>query len=207
MTITRCCAFVALVWMLDASAAEAQCSYSVSPLTIASPSTTGSRTITVITGTQCTWSATSTVPWITVTSGTNGQGIGSVTFVLEENQSPTARTGMVLIAGQTVTVTQEASSCTYAVTPTSFSVGALSTSRTLSVTAGTQCRWTASSTVTWMTITSPGAGTGVSAVSFSVAANTGATRTGTLTVAGQPVTVLQAGTPPPVAPDNVRIVR
>jgi Putative binding domain, N-terminal len=205
MTLTRCGAFVALIWILDASAAEAQCSYSVSPTTVASPSTTGTRTITVITGTQCTWSAASTVPWITVTSGSGGQGIGSVTFVLAENQSSTARTGMVLVAGQTVTVTQEASSCTYAVTPASFSVSAVSTSRTLSVTTGTLCQWSAISTVTWMTITNPGAGTGVSAVTFSIDANTGLARTGTLTVAGQPVTVLQAGTLP--QPSNLRIVR
>ena len=210
MTISRCCAFVALVWILDASAAEAQCTYSVSPTTIGSPSTPGSRTVTVITGTQCTWSAVSTAPWITVTSGATGQGIGSVTFVLAENQTASARTGTVTVAGQTVTVTQEASSCTYTVTPTSFAVGTLGTSRTLSVTSGTSCKWSAASTVTWITITNAGSGSGMSAVTFSVAANTAqGTRTGTLNVAGQSVTVLQAGTstPPPSIPGNLHVVR
>jgi hypothetical protein len=45
-------------------------------------------------------------------------------------------------------------------------------------------------------------------VSFTVAASTATTqRTGTLTVAGQTVTVTQAGVTPPAAPSNLRIIR
>ncbi|MGA2436262.1 MAG: BACON domain-containing carbohydrate-binding protein, partial [Bryobacteraceae bacterium] len=45
--------------------------------------------------------------------------------------------------------------------------------------------WTASTTDSWITITGGASGTGSGTVSFSVQANTGAARTGTITVGGQ----------------------
>ena len=211
MTVSRCCTFVAVIWMLDASVAEAQCSYTVTPTTIAAASTSGTRTVSIVTGTQCSWTATTTDSWITVTSGATGQGMGNVTFLVAANGTGSARTGTLTVAGKTVTVTQAANSCTYSVTPSSFSIDALSTSRTLSVTAGTQCTWSATTTETWITITNPGSGIGISPVTFSVTANgASAQRVGTLTVAGQTVTVTQAGTSggtPPTPPTNLRVVR
>jgi hypothetical protein len=135
-----------------------------------------------------------------------------VNFRVAANPTSSVRTGTLLVAGQILTVTQAAGSCTYSVSPTSFAIDPLSTSRTLSVVTGTQCTWGASTVETWITITNPGAGVGISSVTFSVTANGAATqRVGTLTVAGQAVTVTQAGdpgaTPPPPPPSNLRIVR
>ena len=48
------------------------------------------------------------------------------------------------------------------------------------------------SNASWMTVTSGASGSGPGTVAFSVAANTGAARTGTLTIAGQTFTVTQA---------------
>ena len=212
MTIPRCCAFVALFGILDASPASAQCSYTVSQTTFSAPSTGGVQSTSVITGTQCSWTATTSDSWITVTNGTNHTGIGSVSFQLTANPTSSVRTGTLIVAGQTITVTQAASSCTYTVTPTSFSIDALSTSRTLSVTTGTQCAWGATTTETWITVTNPGTGVGMSSVTFAVSANgASAQRIGTLTVAGHPVTITQGGTSgggtPPTPPNNLRIVR
>jgi hypothetical protein len=53
-------------------------------------------------------------------------------------------------------------------------------------------------------------GSGIGQVNFTVAANTGAARTGTMTVAGQTVTLSQAAgtqTAPPASPANLRIIR
>jgi photosystem II stability/assembly factor-like uncharacterized protein len=56
------------------------------------------------------------------------------------------------------------------------------------------CRWTAASNDPWLTILSGASGWGNGMVSFSVAANTAPSpRTGTLTLAGQPFTVIQEG--------------
>ena len=72
------------------------------------------------------------------------------------------------------------------------------------MTVSATCQWTATSGATWITITSGAAGTGNGTVSFTVANNTGAARTGTLTIAGRAFTVTQAAssspTPPPPPP-------
>ena len=52
--------------------------------------------------------------------------------------------------------------------------------------------WTANSNASWLHLNSL-SGTGSSLVKFSIDADTGATRSGTLTIAGQTLTVTQAG--------------
>ena len=60
------------------------------------------------------------------------------------------------------------------------------------VTTASGCAWVASASEPWITITPPSSGTGSGRVTFTVAANTsGAARRGSLTVAGQQVTVSQ----------------
>ena len=62
---------------------------------------------------------------------------------------------------------------------------------TVSVASG--CTWTATTAnPDWLTITGGSTGSGGGAVAFTAAANTGAARTGTLTIAGQPFTVNEA---------------
>ena len=53
------------------------------------------------------------------------------------------------------------------------------------------CVWTAKSNTSWLTIVSGASGTHSDAVTYSATANTGAARSGTLTIAGQTVTVMQ----------------
>lgn len=55
----------------------------------------------------CPWSTVSNAPWMTVAAG-SGSGSGTATFAAAPNPGP-QRTGMLTIAGQTVTVTQAAS--------------------------------------------------------------------------------------------------
>ena len=118
MMIRRCCAFVVLIWMLEAAEASAQCSYSVTQTTFSTVSTSSVQATSVITGTQCSWTATSTVPWITITNGGSHTGMGSVSFQVAANPTASVRTGTLIVAGHTITVTQQASSCVYTVTPT-----------------------------------------------------------------------------------------
>jgi len=61
------------------------------------------------------------------------------------------------------------------------------------VTSGTSCAWTATSGATWITVVSGASGSGNGTVTFTVAANTGPARSGTLTITGQSFTVNQAG--------------
>ena len=199
---------VGLILVVDVRASEAQCSYSVSPTSVSSPSFATNSSLSVITGSSCTYGATSSVPWITITSVT-GQGLGQVNYSVAENTTGASRVGTITVAGLVVTVTQAASSCTFTVMPTTVSVVAIGTNSSISVTTGSSCSWTSSTATTWITITS-GSGTGIKPVNYTVAANSGAARTGTMTVAGQTVTVNQAGSstggpPPPAPPTNVII--
>ena len=59
--------------------------------------------------------------------------------------------------------------------------------------------WTATSNASWLSIASGASGTGNGAVFFSVAANSGAQRVGTLTIAGQTFSVTQMAPPPATA--------
>jgi hypothetical protein len=65
------------------------------------------------------------------------------------------------------------------------------------VTTTTGCAWTAGSNASWITVTSGSPGTGNGSVGYTVAANTGALRTGTVTIAGHPFTVTQAAATAP----------
>jgi uncharacterized protein (TIGR03437 family) len=64
----------------------------------------------------------------------------------------------------------------------------------LNITGASGCNWTAVSNSGWITITSGANGVGSGSAIFSVQANTGASRTGSITVAGRTLTITQAGT-------------
>ena len=55
------------------------------------------------------WNAIAAEPWITVVSGyDSGTGIGTVHFTYTDNDTGAARTGRIIIAGETYTITQAA---------------------------------------------------------------------------------------------------
>ena len=212
MRIFRYGALVVLAWLAGASFAEArQCSFTLTPTTFAVDSIASLRTLSIITGTQCSWTAVSAVSWITVSSGATGSGLGSVTFAVGQNPTGAPRTGTLTVAGQTVSVTQAAGSCSYSVTPTSFTVDPIAGTRTVSVVAGTQCGWSSTTQATWISVTSGASGSGIGAVTFAVEANPSSTpRTGVLSIGGQAITITQGasgGSGAPAAPANLRIIR
>ncbi len=59
--------------------------------------------------TNCEWTAISNVGWITITSGSNGFGDGTVYYSVAANSSSSTLIGTVVIAGQTFTVIEEGS--------------------------------------------------------------------------------------------------
>lgn len=100
-------------------------------------------------------------------------------------------------AAQTANATYTAdftvvSACTFSLSSTVYNPTAAAAASSVNVTATSGCAWTASSSATWITITAGASGTGSGTVDFRVTANTGAARTGTLTIAGKTFTVNQA---------------
>jgi hypothetical protein len=206
MVVRRAGVLIAVLFVLDVQSIEAQCSYSVSPLTFSALSTGQSSSISVITGGLCTWTATSTVPWITITSGASMTGLGSANYTVAANTTGSARTGILHVAGQTVTVTQAANSCSYNVSPTSVSIVPTGMNGSIAVITGGLCSWTAVSAVPWIVVTGGASMTGLGSASYSVGPTTVA-RVGTLTVAGQTVTISQgSAAQAPVPPVNLRII-
>ncbi len=171
---------------------DAGCSYSVTPDTIPVGAPGGSPTVAIATANECTWAATSNVPWIAITIGASGTGNGTSQLDVQANTGP-ARNGTATVAGRTVTVNQD-SGCTYSIAPTSQPVAVGGGPGTVTVTTGAGCTWAATSNATWIKITAGESGAGGGPVQFTVDPNaTGAARDGTLTIAGQPFTVSQAG--------------
>ena len=85
--------------------------------------------------------------------------------------------------------------CTYSVSPTGAQFGTSAGTGTVSVTTQTGCSWTASSSASWLKITSGSSGSGSGTVKYSVSANTGTSlRTASSTFAKNVFTVTQSGT-------------
>ncbi|MCU1288203.1 MAG: hypothetical protein JWN60_432, partial [Acidobacteria bacterium] len=169
---------------------DASCSYTLSSSAATSPAAGNSGSVSVTTTAGCAWTAVSNVSWITVTSGSSGTGNGTVQYTVAANTG-LAREGKITIAGKTFTVTQS-SGCSYVLSPTSNnSVAAAGGAFNFSVATASGCEWTASSNVSWLTITTGASGTGTGTISYSVAANPGPMRSGIITIGGQMFTVMQ----------------
>jgi hypothetical protein len=155
---------------------------------------TGIITVTRTQGTNCSWTATTPASFITITAGASGTDSGTVTFTVAANTDTASRIAPLNIAGQLVTVTQDPqTACRFTVAPATFSFASAGGAGTVTVTraAGTNCSWTATTTATFITITTGATGTDNGTVTFTVASTTGPTRTGTLTIAGETVAVTQ----------------
>jgi C1A family cysteine protease len=155
--------------------------------------TGGTVTLKVTLPSSCTWQATTTDPWIAITSGAAGTGTGTVVFSVAANTAA-ARAGSMSVAGQTWAVTQDAGgiTCTYSISPTSQPFSASAGTGSVGVISSTGCSWAATSNVGWISVTSGSSGSGNGTVNYSVAANTTASqRTGTITIAGKTFTVTQ----------------
>jgi hypothetical protein len=96
------------------------CTYSLSASGQSFANTGGTGNVTVTTvGTNCAWAADSVVPWITITSSTNNTNSGTVNFTVASNTSGYARSGVLRLAEQSFTVTQDGGAgCV--ITPISF---------------------------------------------------------------------------------------
>ena len=88
------------------------------------------------------------------------------------------------------------SQCTISLTPPTVEAAASGGNYAASVSTGEGCGWAVTSVLTWVTAWTP-SGSGGGTVSFEVQANSSlSSRTGTVTVGDQTLTVWQAGAPP-----------
>jgi len=84
------------------------CSFSLSPQSQSFDAAGGMGTVLVQASSECSWTATSSVTWITVVSGAAGTGNGAVVYQVQANITGRARSASLTIAGQTFMVNQSA---------------------------------------------------------------------------------------------------
>jgi hypothetical protein len=144
------------------------------------------------------WTASSNQTWLTA-SPTSGTSNATVAVSVTANTGSASRNGVVTFKGAnglapTVSVTQLGTANSLSATPTSASFTSAASSVTETVTSNVA--WTASANQTWITVI-PASGTNSGTFTISAPANTGAARTGAVTLTGggitQTITVNQAG--------------
>jgi hypothetical protein len=171
------------------------CTFALSSTSKSVDASGGTISVSVTTQASCEWTAAGNVGWLSVVVGASGTGNGIVQLSVAPNTATSPRTGTLTIAGEVFTVTQAGTppTCTFTVAPTNVNAPAEGGSRSVTVTAsGSTCAWNAISNVPWIALTPASSGSGDANVSFSVEANAGTAREGTLTIAGKTVTVDQA---------------
>lgn len=169
---------------------SSSCSYTVQPTSISVPPGGGTYSVQITTGSQCPWSVSGLPTWVSAQT-TSGTGSATVNLTVAANPTASTRSASITVAGQLVLITQQGSSCQLSLSQTQLSVPAQGGTFSVSLTAPSDCSWTASSSSSWIQVT-PSSGTGSATLQVSVAANTGAARAGTVTVGNAVLTVQQA---------------
>jgi uncharacterized repeat protein (TIGR01451 family) len=158
------------------------------------PSTAGSSAVGFDLNPACTWTATTNVPWITITQA-SGTGPGIVLYNIAANPSQFSRTGAIFINGRRFLVTQAGTQCTYSIAPGSKQAPATFDFAIIGVGAPAGCEWTATTDVPWIDLGPNPSGSGSGFLIPQLMPNpTASRRTGTIFVAGQRFSVTQAAT-------------
>lgn len=152
----------------------------------------------VLAGSQCSWSATADVSWISFASGASGTGNGILRFTVQPNSGLQPRTGNVqLSASAVIRVTQAANSCVFLLGTQGYTAASSGGSSQTVVSGLPSCEWSAATASGWITI-SPKTGPGGATMNFTIAANPGQLRTGSIVVDGQTLQILQKSANPVV---------
>jgi hypothetical protein len=172
-----------------------ECTYQVSPDTAQANASQTDGSFAVVSQTGCSWTAVSDESWLTITAGSSGSGAGQVVYRAAANSATASRTAHIDVNGAVFTLVQVGANliCNYSINPTSESFSADGGTGDIDVDSGLLCPWTASTTASWIEITSGLLGTGSGSVQYQVDANSDTSpRTGTIRIAGFDFTVQQA---------------
>jgi uncharacterized repeat protein (TIGR01451 family) len=142
---------------------------------------------------SCAWTATSSVPWAVILDNASTTGSQTVDIAIAPNSSATPRSGSVTVAGQTFPFTQDGSAdCTYAFSPASASYTFAGGTGSIPVTSGCFGYYVVPY-ASWITVPeSVSLLSDNATTSYTVAANSGAPRTGNITIGGDVFTVTQS---------------
>ena len=144
----------------------------------------------IITSGSGTWTAAVSDSWITL-NATSGSVGYPVAYTVSANTNVETRVGYVYVSGYTHTVTQEGRGAD--VNKTNITVEHQGGNGAINIVAEDRMVWQARPNVDWISV-SPTSGAGAGSVKYQVAPfNEVLTRQGTMTIAGNTVTVFQYG--------------
>src|SRR5256714_685121 len=141
----------------------------------------------------CSWRAVSHVNRINITGSNTGTGNGTVSY--QTSRTGNDLTGLLIIAEQSFPVHLGDPSCTYTVGSDGTNFSPPGGAGRLGVSTEPGCGWGVTSNADWITITNIKGDSGGNGVTYSVAPNGGPPRSGTISIAGQTVTVNQLTDP------------
>jgi hypothetical protein len=170
------------------------CTYSLNTNAASFLAAGGQNSVNLSTDSACAWTVQNTNAWIAITSATSGSGNATVNYSVAANPATAVRSGVITIAGQSFTITQQGIICTYSLSTNAASFAAAGGSNSVNLSTDAACAWTVENTNAWITIASATSGFGSASVNYSVAANpSSVSRSGTLFVAGQSYIITQLG--------------
>ncbi len=96
------------------------CLYSVSPASASFTPAGGTGSLSVTASSGCSWTASISDTWLSITSGSSGTGNGTLNYAIAENGSKCTRRGLISVAGSVFTATQATSLAGYDTTCSDF---------------------------------------------------------------------------------------
>ncbi len=175
------------IFVLGLAVPVSQADYFVNVTTLSEPAEAGGDSVFFIVSPSVdpSWSVSCNAPWLSFANN-SGSGSSPVAFAFQSNSGP-PRSAVVTINGQSFVVVQTGTALS---ATNSYQGPAPGASSVMLATSGT---WNATANAPWLHLTAGAAsGIGNSVIGYSFDTNSGPTRTGTICIAGQVLTVTQA---------------
>jgi hypothetical protein len=175
-----------------------ECTFAVSQNSFIFHPSGGEGSLQVFTGPACSWSATSSNDFASISSGSAQTGSGVVTVTVGPAPNADLRTTTLTIAGQPIVVAQGVVyggfTCEPSLSQDSLHFPQSGGTATVSVMAPAGCEWSAAADVDWASI-NDGQGAGNGNVTVTVSANDDlSTRGGNVVINGATLTIAQDST-------------
>jgi hypothetical protein len=182
---------------------SSKCAISVSSSPSSFTATGGSGTVSVSTERDCTWTAASESPWISLAAAPTGQGEASIPYSVAANPAPAARSGSITVGSEKIQLSQAAAPCTFRLNKSGDSIGPDGGRLSVELATLTGCGWSAASDASWLTVVAGANGNASATITVEAGANGGGARVAHLNAGGQIYTVQQGAkvtAPPPPSP-------
>ena len=182
-----------------AGPAITRCGVTVSGGGAPTPAAGGTGALTISAERECSWSAKSDSPWISL-SGESGQGSATLTYSIPPNPNGTLRRGSVQVENQRLEISQEPAPCRFDLSPSTAELGATGGAIEVNLVAPGGCTWTMRASDGWLS-PEPSTGAGAATVRLVVLPNAGTARTGNVSIGGTTLAVRQTGPSAPAPPN------